>query len=791
MARAKRIQAGPISASGSGSEGLFVGADFRRAYVPGLTLTGAGQIVGLLELDGYYSNDIVTYENSAGYAHVPVINVNVTNFTGPPGDAQIEVALDIELAIAMAPGLSSVMVFQAGSSVSVDTAFDDILDSMASSNQISQFSSSWGYTGGSDPNTTIDMWLQKMQTQGQTFFQASGDGDAWINPIWTPGDSPNLTSVGGTSLTMNGSGASYASETVWNEGNQSAGWPANESTGSRRSQNDYIGSSGGVSTVYAIPSWQTNAVNSTNHGSAARRNIPDVSMTAQSIFVVASNGIGFNVGGTSCAAPLWAGFAALLNQQAARAGTAPVGFINPAIYSAGAGTNYSVSFHDIQTGNNTNLHSTNLFPAVSGYDLCTGWGSPNGMGTIDIFVPEPLLVLPTTGFVSTGVFGGPFSVTSESFLLTNAGVSAINWSLVNTSIWLAASSSNGSIASGASATVTVSLTSAATNLVAGIYSSSVIFSNQNDGFTLARQFSLAITKATPALTWAAPASIVYGAPLDSSQLNATANVPGVFNYNPAAGTVLAAGTNLLSVTFTPSDTADFNTVSISTPLVVVPAALSVTANNATRPFGAPNPAFTGTIAGVTNGDNITAAFSSAATTNSPVGNYSIAPALIDPNNRETNYIVSLTAGILTISPAQPALAWVPPAPIVYGTALSSNQLDAAANLPGNFSYTPAVGAYPPPGTNALTVLFTPSDSSDFSNAAASVNLVVTLSPIPLGIQLVNTNVVLTWNDPDDIFSLQSAPSAMDPFTNMPGAASPYTNATGGAQQYFQLAAPAQ
>ena len=183
MVHLQPVKTKPVPASGSQAGSNYLGSDFRHAYAPGVSLTGAGQMVGLLELDGYYSNDIVSYETLAGLPNVALINVDVTNYTGPPGSGVVEVSLDIEMAIAMAPGLSAVVVFQANSSTGV-TGFDDILDSMASSNQIKQFSSSWGYTGSPDPNTNSDGWLQKMAAQGQTFFQASGDGDAWVNPIW-------------------------------------------------------------------------------------------------------------------------------------------------------------------------------------------------------------------------------------------------------------------------------------------------------------------------------------------------------------------------------------------------------------------------------------------------------------------------------------------------------------------------------------------------------------------------------------------------------------------------------
>jgi subtilase family serine protease len=391
--RLQNQQIDPVSAAGSGPAGYFLGQDFRNAYAPGVSLTGAGQRVGLLELDGYYASDIAAYESMAHLTNVPLVNVALVGYTGPPGAGESEVSLDIEMAIAMAPGLAAVVVFEAPSS-SGTTGWMDILDSMASSNQISQFSCSWGYVGPPDPNTSFDTEFQKMAAQGQSFFQASGDGDAWINPIYVPADSPYLTSVGGTHLTMNGSGVSYNSETVWDQGNQGpgGGWPANENTGNSSTTNNYKGSGGGVSTVYAIPYWQQSAVNSANQASASMRNIPDVALTANPVWINYLDGIGGYATGTSCAAPLWAGFTSLVNQQAAARGGPPVGFINPAIYAIGQGAAYASCFHDITSGNNTNAYSSGLYTAVSGYDLCTGWGSPNGAGLIDALSPIALKI---------------------------------------------------------------------------------------------------------------------------------------------------------------------------------------------------------------------------------------------------------------------------------------------------------------------------------------------------------------------------------------------------------------
>jgi len=379
-------------ALGSGPGGSYLGYDFRNAYVPGSALDGTGQTVGLLEFDGYYASDILTYENIAGLPDVPLQNILLDGFNGVPvnPNAVGEVSLDIEMAIAMAPGLGSVVVFEAGPT----GFFNDILSSMVATPQIKQFSSSWGDGGG--PDATMNQLFQQMAAQGQSFFQASGDGDAYIIPIWRPGDNPYVTSVGGTTLTMNGNGSSYSSERVWNWGLLPPGWSYTD--------NGYWGSGGGISTYYTIPSWQQGVNMSTNGGSTTMRNIPDVALTADNIWVVFDQGQEGAFGGTSCAAPLWAGFTALVNQQATNSGRASVGFLNPTLYALGEGPGYASFFHDVTKGNNTWSNSPTEFFAVPGYDLCTGWGTPGGTNLIDILAPPaPAAFLVPVAEV---VFGG-------------------------------------------------------------------------------------------------------------------------------------------------------------------------------------------------------------------------------------------------------------------------------------------------------------------------------------------------------------------------------------------------
>src|SRR3984957_18134630 len=232
------------------------------------------------------------------------------------------------------------------------------------------------------------------------------------------------------------------------------------------------------------------------------------------------------------------------------------------------------------------------------------------------------------------------------------------------------------------------------------------------------------SKSTPALNWPPPPAITYGTALSSSQLNATASVAGSFAYNPGNGTVLNAGANVLSVIFTPTDTVDYSSVTDTVSQVISRASLTVTAANATRSYGQANPVFTGTMTGLQNGDNITATYSCTATASSPAGTYAIVPALVDPSNRQANYNVSLVIGTLTVTAAGESVTWANPSPITYGTALSSSQLNATANVAGSFAYNPANGTVLNAGTSALSVIFTPTDTVDYSSVTDTVSQVI-------------------------------------------------------------------
>lgn len=453
--------AAPATA-GSGPRGFLMGRDFRAAYAPGVSLNGAGQVVGLFELDGYYTNDVLAYQNVAGLPSVPITNVLINGFSGRPGDGNGEIALDIDMTICMAPGLSKVVVYQGSPTANPYDVLNYMANDTNSLGQVvaRQLSSSWSW---SIPSTAAqNQVFQQFVAQGQSFFEASEDSGAYCGAgctPWTPADNPNVTVVGGTSLATSSPDGGWVSETVWPD------------TG------------GGYGTNYALPSWQQGIDMSHNGGSTTLRNSPDVACVADAIWLIAENGQQFNTGGTSAAAPLWAGLAALANQQAAANGQPYIGFINPALYAIGKSSLYASSFHDITVGNNAvSCCGTNQFFACPGYDLCTGWGTPIGGNLIAALLapPVPLTITPAA-LTFSGPFGGPFVPAALAFVLTNDSNVPFGWTLTKSAPWLKASSYGGTLTNGGTAaSVNVTMNPSASNLLVGSYTATLWFTNMND-----------------------------------------------------------------------------------------------------------------------------------------------------------------------------------------------------------------------------------------------------------------------------------------------------------------------
>ena len=357
--------------TGSGPSASFLGSDMRAAYYGGTALTGSGQNIALFEYAGTDLADLTTYYKNVGQTepYTPTL-ISTGGYgtscvdSGSSACDDTEQTLDMTQAMGMAPGSTMLYMYvcgdvlASGSGNISDTSCISAMVSTTDAPLSKQISCSWGWTPA-DPST-LDPYFEQMASQGQNFFAASGDSSAWSasNEAW-PADDANIVSVGGTDLTTSSAAGPWKSETAWAD------------------------SGGGISPdSIPIPSWQKLAgvITSTNKGSTTLRNGPDVAANANFTFYVCADQTtctANDYGGTSFATPMWAGYLALANQQAAANGDT-IGFIDPIIYPAALTSSYGTYFHDITSG------SCGTYSGITGYDLCTGWGSPNTTGIINL-----------------------------------------------------------------------------------------------------------------------------------------------------------------------------------------------------------------------------------------------------------------------------------------------------------------------------------------------------------------------------------------------------------------------
>ncbi|WP_037910774.1 S53 family peptidase [Actinacidiphila yeochonensis] len=335
--------ANPSASPHNGPGGGYTPAQIKGGYNVSGTYTGSGQKVALLEFDGFKQSNITSYDSHYSLSSTAPTVTKVDGGSGSLGDGEVEVELDIEVLNAVAPA-ANVTVFEGPNSDAgeVDT-YQAIVDS-----GIPVTSISWGAAESQRTASNIsavDAVFEQGAAEGLGFFAASGDSgsdDAGTGgtSVDYPASDPYVTGVGGTTLTVTSANA-WSKETAWS------------------------GGGGGKSSTFAIPSWQT-PVQKTQGG--GKRQVPDVAALANpspgvSIY---TEGTWAQVGGTSAAAPEWAAFAALYNQQAAAAGKARLGFANPALYAANG-----TGFHDVTSGSN------GAYSSATGWDFTTGWGSYN------------------------------------------------------------------------------------------------------------------------------------------------------------------------------------------------------------------------------------------------------------------------------------------------------------------------------------------------------------------------------------------------------------------------------
>ncbi|MGA2351807.1 MAG: protease pro-enzyme activation domain-containing protein [Terracidiphilus sp.] len=477
--------------TGSGPSASFLGSDMRAAYYGGTALTGTGQTVGLFEFLGTDLADLTTYYKNVGQTEPftpKLVSVDTTstsctcssknattceNGTTTTSCDDGEQTLDMTQAMGMAPGLTGLTMYIGGTDSTIISAMTSNEDGPLPNT----IGCSWGWTPA-DPST-LDTYFKTMAAQGQNFFAASGDSSTWSssNEAW-PADDAYVVSVGGTDLITSSAAGPWKSETAWAD------------------------SGGGISPdSIAIPSWQsaTGVITSTNKGSKTLRNGPDVSANADFTFYTCADQTTCQAnvyGGTSFAAPMWAGYVALLNQQYAAnnpsATVKSVGFIDPLIYPIGLGSSYNTDFHDITSG------TSGSYSAVTGFDLVTGWGTPNGVNLINALAGSSTgtasFSLSATGASVTDGSTGTSTITET---VTNGFDSAVTLSASGLPTGVTAVFSPTSITGAGSSTLTFTASSSAT---AGTYTITVT-GNPASGTAEATTLTLTVSAtATPNFT---------------------------------------------------------------------------------------------------------------------------------------------------------------------------------------------------------------------------------------------------------------------------------------------------
>lgn len=506
--------------TGSGPSASYLGSDMRAAYYGSGSLTGAGQNLALLEYVGTNLADVTTYYKNAGQTNsVPISQVSVdgasTTCNRSSGCDDTEQTLDITQALGMAPGLASLVLYVGNS----DTA---IMAAMTTHNPLpTTIGCSWGWTPV-DP-AALDPYFQKMAAQGQTFFAASGDSATWSssNQAW-PADDAYVVSVGGTDLVTASAHGAWKSETAW------------------------ANSGGGISSTHTvIPAWQklSGVVTASNHGSTTYRNGPDVSANADYTFYVCANQgtcTANAYGGTSFAAPMWAGYLALVNQQLAANGKSPAGFINPTIYAQSITSSYGTNFHDIASG------TAGSYSAVAGYDLVTGWGSPNS-GLLSALTGSGSVTpgyTVTAAASSVSVAQGKAASVKFTSAVTGGYSSPVAFTATGAPSGVTIAFSPASVTGNGSSTLTLT---AGTAAAAGTYTIAVKATSAGVTQTLPLALTVTLPPSFSVALGASSASVVQG-----NKATATVTSTALYGFNSAVALTATGAPTGVTVAFSPA-----------------------------------------------------------------------------------------------------------------------------------------------------------------------------------------------------------------------------------------------
>ncbi|HKI16621.1 MAG TPA: MBG domain-containing protein, partial [Isosphaeraceae bacterium] len=724
----------------------------------GTTVTGdgSGQTIAIVEegVDPTLGADLNTFDQFFGIPAPPSFEVVDQNgVTTQNVNIVGEASLDVEWAHAVAPGASIVVYNAAFEPYNATASFENVIEAMQQASKlpgVSVVTLSYGEPESSLAAAGLNeqSFDSDFTTPGVTFLAASGDsgiyGDGGYVPAAEhPAASPNVVSVGGTSIVIDSAGdypgTGPSGEVAWGDGTQSG------TAG---------GGGGGLSAVEPEPSWQVGVVPASIDSVDARA-LPDVSMdsgAAQEYDVFTSTLSGSSVSaaavgwlgdaGTSAATPIWAGLIAIADQGRVLAGGTPLTGSTqtlPALYSLPA-----TDFHDIVNGNNGD-------PAGPGYDLATGLGTP----VANLLVPglasyemPSQMAIKTEPPSRVGV-GGAFGLTVQ----------------VEDSLGKAVSGGTVTVALGnnpGDATLGGTLTAPVVDGVATF--SDLTLSQPGTGYTLTvtdsaiagAQTTTPITvtagsNATQVVVTALPAAPVFG---QTVTLEATVSVVSPGTGVPSGTVTFEEGSTTLDTETLSDGVAEFSTKpsaagaetitityggdaydqpsSVPFHLTVGQAAATLGLGNLSFTYnGSPHIAVVTTSPAGLSGVTVTYVQNGVAVTNpTQAGDYTVTATLDNPD-----YTAPAVAEPLVIGQATPTLTWADPANITVGTPLGAAQLDAIASfdgtpLPGVLTYTPPAGTVLHAGSGqTLMVSFTPADDTDFKTVTSSVPINV-LQPPP-------------------------------------------------------------
>lgn len=792
--RISTVQSASPQLSTSGGTHYITPADFNKIYDVPSNVTGAGVTIGIVswahtnfaDFDNFRAKTGVSFPNPTEIVPTAYGGIDPgPALTAPPSGSststggQEEATLDVLRSGSVAPNASLLLVVSSasGSNDGIGADAQYLINTSPVPAQI--MSISFGACESSAGGPNVHFWDSLFQTaaaEGISVFVSSGDSgaagcdSAFNAPPTTPkANSPNYicsssyaTCVGGTQFadtaspstywsSSNGAGylsaLSYIPEGAWNESTST----------------NVAGTGGGVSNFIATPSWQTGTgVPSPGTG----RYTPDVSFSAaghdgyfacmaadNGSCVTSSGSFGFVAfEGTSASAPGMAGVAALLDQKLGAA----QGNLNPHLYPLAASA--PTAFHDTTVSssgvsgcsvNTASICNNSVANATSGaqagFQLQTGYDEATGLGSLDVatFLNSYAAAASTLPVATTGTATAITTTTATLGGTVNpSGLDTHVWFLYGTSSSLSGASQTTSqdIGSGSSVTaVSANLTS----LTAGSNYYFQVVAQNSSGLTngtIQSFLTNSVTKITPTITWATPAAINYGTALSATQLNATSSVPaGTFTYTPPVGTVLTAGSQTLSVTFTPTDTTTYNNASATVTITVNKVTPTITwATPSAITYGTP---LSGTQLNATASVAGTFAYSPAAAAVLSAGSQNLT-ANFTPTDT-TDYNSASKTVTLVVNKATPSINWPTPSAVVVNTALSATQLNATANTAGTFVYAPPAGTVLSSlGTTTLSTTFTPTDTADYTTpVTASVTIIV--SAVQPGFTVAGTALTIT------------------------------------------------